>query len=98
MPLRHLVLFKWGDDTTEGAVEAFAAGLAELPGLIPEIRGYRFGRDLALAEGTFDFGLVADFDDEAGYRAYSVHPDHVALIENLVRPIAAQIVRVQHEL
>ena len=96
MALRHIVLFQWTDAVTDEAVDALEAGLARLPGLIPEIRSYRFGRDLGLGDGTFDFGLVADFVDEAGYRAYSTHPDHLALIEDLVRPIADRIVRVQH--
>ncbi len=66
--LTHVALFAWKAGTTAEQVAEVSAGLATLPGLIPEIQGYRFGPDVDLAEGNVDFGVVADFDSAEGYR------------------------------
>ena len=43
---------------------------------LPMVRGYQYGPDAQLAEGNFDYVLVADFEDRAGYEAYAVDPQH----------------------
>ncbi len=67
--LTHVALFTWKPGTTEEQVAELAAGLGTLPGLIPEIKGYRFGPDAGLADGNVDYGVVAEFDSADGYRA-----------------------------
>lgn len=77
---RHVVMFRWTEGLEPGHGAAVAAALDRLPDLIPEIRGYRHGPDVGLNPGTFDYALVAEFDDAAGYLAYRDHPDHQAFI------------------
>ncbi len=85
--LTHVALFTWKPGTTDEQVAELSAGLAALPGLIPEIKGYRFGPDAGLAQGNVDFGVVAAFDSAEGYRAYAAHPAHRDVIERLIQPI-----------
>ena len=59
---------------------------------------YEFGPDAGLAEGNFDFVVVADFDDEAAYGRYASHPAHVALIRDRIRPFISERVAVQYRL
>lgn len=92
---RHVVSFRWRDDADPAAVEAVARELARLPGLIEEIRGYELGHDAGVSDGTYDFVLVATFDDEAGFRRYRDHPEHRRVVEEHIRPIVESIVRVQ---
>lgn len=92
--IRHVVVFEWKDGTTAERVAQFAADLAALPGKIPEIRDYRFGSDAGITDGNADFALVADFDDDEGYRAYATHPDHLPVIER-VKPIIGRRLAVQ---
>jgi hypothetical protein len=40
--------------------------------------------------------LVADFDSEEDWRAYQGHPDHLALVDDLVKPIVMEAIRVQY--
>ena len=40
-----------------------------------------------LAEGNFDFAVVARFDSTEGYRAYAAHPAHRELIDRLIKPM-----------
>ena len=87
---RHVVMFRWTAEASAEAKAAVASGLAELPGLIETVRGYEFGPDAGLAEGNWDFVVVADFDDVDGYIVYRDHSAHQALITESIRPILAE--------
>ncbi|MEY2456505.1 MAG: hypothetical protein QOK06_1599, partial [Acidimicrobiaceae bacterium] len=58
--LRHVVLFRWKEGTTVEQIAAIEDGLAGLPAAIPELVDYRFGSDAGLADGNWDFAVVAD--------------------------------------
>jgi len=81
---RHTVMFRWTPETTAEDVAAIEAGLRELPGEIAELRAYSFGGDAGLNDGNFDFAVVADFDDVAGYLVYRDHPSHRGVITELI--------------
>jgi hypothetical protein len=93
--LTHVVLFTWKAGTTPQDVDLLCQGLAALPGLIPEIRAYRFGPDAGLNTGNAEFGIVAEFDDIDAYKSYAGHPAHRDVIERLVTPIVERRTAVQ---
>ena len=95
--LTHVALFTWDAGTTDQQLLELSEALARLPGLIPEIRSYRFGPDLGLGEGNFDFAVVAEFDSADGYRVYATHPAHVDVITRLIRPLRDRRSAVQFE-
>ena len=95
--LRHVVCFTWSDAATPADIDAVIAGLAELPGLIPEIRAYTVARDLGLRAGNADLAIVADFDDADGWRRYLEHPAHPAVLRERIQPIVAHRAVVQCE-
>lgn len=95
--IRHTVLFRWTADATEAQIEEAFRRLSELPGLIPEIRRYEFGRDLGYSEATWDMALVADFDSKRDWEAYVHHPAHRSAVAEGTGPITAELVRVQYE-
>ncbi|HEY3957736.1 MAG TPA: Dabb family protein [Streptosporangiaceae bacterium] len=95
--LRHMVLFTWTDDASDEQKRRVAAELGTLPGLIPQIRAYTFGADAGINEGSFDFGVVADFDDTASYLVYRDDPRHRAIIEQHIMPIVARRAAMQFE-
>lgn len=97
MSLRHVALLRFLPDTTSEHVTALMSGLATLPPAIPELREYRFGPDVGLADDNWHFAIVADFDDAAAYERYQVDPEHRALIEKLIVPILEARAAVQHE-
>ena len=66
-----------------------AAELRKLPGLIAELRGYDVGPDAGINQGNYDFAVVADFDDRAGYLAYRNHPAHRAVVDKHITPIVS---------
>jgi len=95
---RHVVMMRWADGVTEAQLTALIEGLSRLPGQIPEIRHYTFGRDAGLNEGNHDFVIVAEFADVEDYKVYRDHPDHLALINDLLKPILGSRAAVQYAL
>ncbi|MEY2643082.1 MAG: hypothetical protein RLZZ270_1068 [Actinomycetota bacterium] len=93
----HNVFFKWIQGTSPSDVDVMAAALATLPGKVPSIKSYTFGRDLGLGQpgASWDFAIFAEFDDEAGWRAYLSHPDHEAVRDELLAPRIAERATVQ---
>ncbi len=95
--LTHVALFTWKPGVTDVQRRALHEGLATLPGLISDIRSYRFGADAGLASGNDEFAVVADFDDVDAYRRYATDPRHLDLIERLIKPILRTRHAVQFE-
>lgn len=93
---RHIVLLGLREATDSDAVAALVDALRNLPEEIPELRAYEIGLDAGLAEGNATVGVVADFDDEAGYLVYRDHPAHVAVIADHIRPILESRAAIQH--
>jgi hypothetical protein len=96
--IRHVAVFRWQEGTTSEQVAALSAGLDELPARIPSIRAYTHGPDLRLGEGRWDYAVVAEFDDAAGYEAYVDDPAHDAVRRDLLGPLVADRGHVQLQL
>jgi hypothetical protein len=94
---RHCVMFRFKDGTTPATVAEVRTALDGLRHL-PMVRRYEFGTDAGLAEDNFDFALVADFDDRAGYEAYAADPAHVAVLSGHLRPNIAARSAVQYDI
>src|SRR5690606_14003157 len=91
----HVATFRFRPGTTEAQRAAVAAGLDELASTIPSIRRYRHGPDAGLADGNADWAVVADFDDEDGWRAYAQDPAHLAFIADVLAPVLESRTAVQ---
>lgn len=91
-------MFRWKPEATDAAKGAAADALTALGQQVPTVREYRFGTDAGLADGNWDFVVVADFDDEAGYLTYRDHPDHRALVADVLQPLIAERAGVQYRL
>ncbi len=97
MPFRHVVMFKWEDHVDEEHVELVRRGLSALPMEIDEIRNYVHGNDVGISEGTYDYVVVADFDDVDDFRTYRDHPRHLLLIEELIAGNIADRAAIQYQ-
>jgi hypothetical protein len=85
--IRHVSVLTFAADTDTAHVEAITTALGRLPERIPQLRDYRVGADLGIDDGNAHFVVVAVFDDEAGYRTYRDHPEHVAVARELILPV-----------
>lgn len=100
--IRHHVLITLNDDPDRPERKAEIADqiVKELAAYAPTcetVRDYKVGRDIALADGTATVAVVAEFDDVSGYQFYAQDAGHVEIIERLIRPNAAGLVRAQTE-
>jgi hypothetical protein len=98
MAIRHVVMFRFAEGTTDDQVQALADGLDGMPAAVGTMVDYRHGKDAGLSDTTYDYVVVGDFATVDDYLAYRDHPDHQALIRDLVRPIVAERASVQFEL
>jgi len=96
--LRHVVMFKLEEGAPADTLEALEAGLHVLSQSIPDIASYRYGPDLGLRDGNFDFCLVAEFPDAEAFSRYVVHPDHQAFVKDRLTPVVSERVSVQYEI
>ncbi len=94
--LRHVAMFRFTPESTVDQHEAAFESLRALPGIIPQIRDYRVGLDRELVEGNWQAVVVADFDDEEGWRTYSQDATHLQIIAEQIRPIVAERAAVQY--
>lgn len=95
--LKHVVFMKFKPTATEAAIADMEAALRKLPGAIPEIKGYDFGRDIIHSERSYDFALVSTFDDLESMKRYQVHPDHVVVLGK-VKELCESILAVDFEI
>jgi len=91
--LKHVVLFKFKPEVKEADIVELEKRLAALPGAIPEIQEYLFGRDVIHSERSYDFALVSGFADLKAMERYQKHPQHLPVLD-LVRRICSTILAV----
>ena len=94
--MRHTVLLRFKEGTSEAQIQSALDGLATMPGEIDLIRRYEFGRDLGIMEGNPEIALVADFDSVEDWRTYLAHPAHMAMVAERITPILESMTRVQY--
>jgi hypothetical protein len=96
--IRHVSCFAWAAEATAAQRQRAAAELRALPPLMRGLRAYHFGADAGLAEGNYDFAVVADFEDTESYLAYRDHPAHRAIVEEVIKPITRHRAAVQYQI
>ncbi len=75
--LTHIVMVKLKPGTQRDKAERVISDLRGLPGRIPEIREFEVGEDIIHSPRSFDYVLVARFDDVAALQRYQQHPNHL---------------------
>ncbi len=91
--LTHIVCWKYKSDTMPEQREEHIAKLRSLANVIPEVISLEVGADVLHLDRSFDTGLVAVFADEVGLDAYTIHPEHQAVVV-FGRAIAEKVVSV----
>ncbi len=94
---RHVVMFRWNDRVTDGAIEAMGVALDALVATLPAVVEYRHGGDLGLAEGNFDYVIVAEFATVDDFVAYRDDPEHQRIITELIKPFVESRAAVQYD-
>ncbi|HEX3083146.1 MAG TPA: Dabb family protein [Pyrinomonadaceae bacterium] len=92
----HIVAWKYRADVSEEAREKHQAMLKALRNVVPGIEDFAVGFDFLRAHNSYDTGLFARFQDRSVLDAYTVHPEHVKVVE-YGRTIAETMSKVDFE-
>ena len=95
--IKHIVFMKFKASVTDNNIGELEKAMAGLPGKIPEIKEYQFGRDIVHSERSYDFALISAFDDLEAMKRYQVHPAHLPVIAK-VKELSETILAVDFKL
>ena len=79
--LTHLVVWKYRQEISEEIRQKHRAMLGSLSHIVPGIESFAVGSDILHSPRSYDTGLAAVFRDRAVLDAYTVHPEHVKVVE-----------------
>ncbi len=76
--LRHVVLFKFKEGTSEKDVKRITDAFAALPGRIDAIHSFEWGTDVSVENKAagYTHGFLVTFRDAEGRKEYLPHPAH----------------------
>ncbi len=87
--IKHIILWKINDDKTEEEKktikENVKTGLEGLMGKIPGMLDIRVQID-SLDSSNADIMLDSSFEDVKALQAYGIHPEHIKVADDSVRP------------
>ena len=79
--ITHLVVWKYRADVPQETRDEHLALLQSIHSVVPGIESFSVGVDILHGPKSYDTGLMAIFRDRAVLDAYTVHPDHVKVVE-----------------
>jgi hypothetical protein len=84
--LRHIVLFKFKEGTTEEQIDEIVKGFGELPAKIDAIHDYEWGTNNSPEDHAHGYThcFLVTFKTEADRDAYLPHPAHQAFVKVLL--------------
>ena len=85
--VKHVILWKLKDEytTSKEVKDDIKNGLEALLGQIPGLLSIQVNSE-GLPTSNADLMLDSTFEDEAALKAYAIHPAHVDVANNKVRP------------
>jgi Stress responsive A/B Barrel Domain len=90
MPVKHIVMFRFKEGTTEEEIQGICQELLALPKAIDCIRSYEVGQDLLLEGGQKHplgpnrrVAWTATFDSANDYETYNSSEAHLAFLQKL---------------
>lgn len=98
--VRHVILWQLKEEYSESEKETIKAeiksGLEGLLGKIPGLLSLQVQTE-GLASSNADLMLDSSFTDEDALKGYAVHPEHVKVAEQKVRPYTKTRVCMDYE-
>ena len=92
--LEHVVVV-WlkdpGNATHRQTIIDESEALRTIPGVLSLKSGTVIPSERAIVDSSFDVALIVSFADAAAMQAYLVHPLHVQLVNETLKPLVAKI-------
>ncbi|MBY3133527.1 Dabb family protein [Rhizobium leguminosarum] len=92
--IRHTVAFRLKHEARSAEETSFLADALVLA-KIPSVRNFEQLRQTS-PKNDFTFGFSMEFDDQAGYDTYNLHPLHVAFVRDRWVPEVADFLEIDY--
>jgi len=79
--VRHIVFFKFKPEVSAADRAALVKMVRELPAKIPSIEKPEVGVDFVHSPRSYDAALSFGFASRTALQEYSVHPDHIPVVQ-----------------
>jgi hypothetical protein len=93
----HVALFRWQPGTTVEHTDRITSALRSLAATLGGLRSYECGTGLGLAPTSYDFAVVAAFEDRAAWDAYMADAEHDRIRAELITPVVTERAGIQFE-
>lgn len=77
----HIVMFRFKDDNKEEYLGKASDMLNALLESVPTLRSMEVGTNFNESDRAMDLSIITSFDDKDGLQAYTVHPEHLKVVE-----------------
>jgi hypothetical protein len=95
--IKHIVFFKLKETTAKEQAMGLAKNLSDLKEKIPQVRFMEVAFDVGRKPNSYDIALFSHFDNIEDLEAYSVHPDHIVVV-NQVKQLCEASCKVDYEM
>lgn len=85
----HIVMFKFNEENKKENILVVKVALEALVKKIPELKCLEVGIDFNQGERAFDLSLYSSFTTKDDLKAYSVHPEHLKVVE-LIKKVTTE--------
>jgi len=96
--IEHLVLIQWKADASPEAITQAMDGLRALRDQVPGILGLTCGENFNPRAQGYTHALVIRFEDKAALDAYNPHPAHQKVVQEMMKPIVAEVLVLDFEI
>lgn len=97
--IKHIVMFKFKDfgnyEEKLQHAKSIKEALDALPAIIPEIRFYETGINIADSPRAFDMVLTSHFDSLEELDKYRIAPEHIKVLE-MIKKVTSQTIVVDY--
>ena len=93
-PIEHIVIV-WlkepGNAEHRERIIAESEILKDIPGVLSLKSGSVITSDRSIVDSSFDVALIVSFEDQATLDSYVIHPTHIKLLEETLKPLVEKI-------
>jgi hypothetical protein len=97
MAFHHVSMFRWKPDASPEQIAPVKPALDALAGTLRGVVSYACGESLGLTPTSFDFSVIAIFEDKSAWDEYMANAEHDRIREELIVPIVAERAGIQLE-
>lgn len=95
--IRHIVFFKFKPEASQEQKNKLVVDLTALEQKISLIKKLEVGLDIGRKKNSFDLALSVDFNTWEDVEKYSVHSDHIIVVE-FIKKVCVEHAKVDYEI